>query len=324
MTEPSDHVNRLLDEAAATLAGLDPDASEELKAPLKDESFATLAADADDLVYDHGPEELLQSLSLEGDEPVRSIPAAIVTGDQARVEDFRALLSLSSLSAVSGDVAHADEDALTETVRRLHDSLQGRFEAGDSVAAEADDGEVETEAETGDEAGETEAETGDEDADALDEIDDEGAESQRDGTGDTEDADGGEQLRAAARSALEATREEFEAIRESIGGYGEGETATAGAETDEKDDGADEGGAGDGETDEGEADDGEGDDDTDELLDDVVGSLGDSDASGGGSSGLTGESDVGSSGGPTRLSTVPSRRPDMNAVRRHSTMPERD
>ena len=252
MSELTDRLDQLLDDAAETVAAIDESEDETAAALLHTDDFGELARDAADALADHEPDDLLEALAF--DDTPRSIPLAIVSGNRDRVRDLRALVSLAKLSGVSGDEPPTDEGALEETATHLHESLSDRSEVDETAQPEP-----ETDAEPDS--------TGDADE-----------------THSTDDWSGGEVIREAAESALEGVRTDVQELASEIG-----------PDDDEAND--------DGDRDESEeaSDDG--------LLDDADGPFGDG--------------DDGSSDRATRVSTMPSRRPDMDAVRRQSTMRDR-
>ncbi|WP_254767434.1 hypothetical protein [Salinilacihabitans rarus] len=275
---PDERASEILDDAAATVADLPPEADPEgLRDELDDadeDALRDFAAAAREVVEESEPADVLAAVGLselpDGSEP-SSLPEAIAAGDPGKVADLRSLLILSKLAG-----EWRDDEAVGQRLSELRETLGER--AGPSAP---DEGEADAE---GDEA---EAER------AADERDAEG--------GDLEST-----LQSAMDDALGGFGDEVAAVRERLEGMrsDEGEGATA---DDGSADGVEAGAeaADEAPTAKAEAE-------TAEEGEGLLGGLGDSSGQ--------------SSGVATMHSTVapsPSKRADMRAVRRFSTMPKR-
>ncbi|WP_312912188.1 hypothetical protein [Natronosalvus caseinilyticus] len=293
-----------------------------------------------------------------------SLPEAIANGDPGQVATLRALQRLASLADPESDSDTdtnsdlADADSLEETVLDLYGLLEksGAVETGDEEASEADTDASADAEEPGEEGGEAAVDETDEDESDEDEMDKEKGEDEIDDEGeadqkDEDETDESEESTSESDSEpAEATDETdsdetdeadetdgdgdledsiSSALKDAVGGFGdEVESLKAGleaaglgddeeADAEDEADPVDEEANGD-ETDEEDGDEGDGADD-DEDEDDGLLSTGDD-------GGPFGDSSSGRRRG-TMYSTVarsPSKRADMKATTRHSTMPKRN
>lgn len=259
-----------------------------------DDDLLELAEEAADILEETDPRTLLEAVGLgtleDGTEP-ETVPEAITKGQPDRVEELRRLVRLAKLA----DRSEGGE---------LGDVIDGLREAtGDEDDADSEADEEDAEADGDEDPEDEESTDGDEDGD---------------GTADEESTDAADELEERLRDAVGSSFEEFGADLESV----RDQLAAAAGADDGSDGGDEEDGpldsAGDlldsedGDGDEGEDDDDEGDDGGDEEDDD---------------DGLLGSDDGLGSSDSSRYSTMappPNKRADMNAVKRHSTMPKRN
>ncbi|NKE35918.1 hypothetical protein GWG54_08805 [Natronococcus sp. JC468] len=270
-----------------------------------DDDLLELAEEAADILEETDPRTLLEAVGLgtleDGTEP-ETVPEAITKGQPDRVEELRRLVRLAKLA----DRSEGGE---------LGDVIDGLREAtGDEDDADSEADEEDAEAD-GDEGSEDEESTdGDENADET--ADEESTDNDEDGDGapDGESTDAADELEERLRDAVGSSFEEFGADLESVRDQ---LAAAAGA-----DDGSDEGDEEDGlldsagdllDSEDGDGDEGDDDEEDDDDDDDDDGLLGSDDGLG--------------SSDSSRYSTMappPNKRADMNAVKRHSTMPKRN
>lgn len=276
----------VLEETASALESIDP-TTEDLEAAMTEAGLFERASEATALLEDDPP-AVLESLGLDelpdGSEP-ETIPAAIANGDEARVADLQALLTLASL-AREDEADRADLDA---TLEKLTDAVS----QGERSEETTDEGAGASADSEDDERGEGPLESV---ASAAEEL--------IDSAGDAPVED---RLEAAVGSAIDgldeevrSVRDRLEALREDEGGGGGGERAAGGDE--ERDQGAD-----------GEGDRGvEGERETDDVDEGDDGSP------------LGGRSSTGRQGTMySTVASSPADRPDMRHSTRHSTMPDR-
>jgi hypothetical protein len=305
MTDPpDDRVADVLDAASTESGTLLTSAEDSDDAG---ENLLDAADEAADLVESMEPPELLEAVGLgsldDGSEP-ETVSEAITESDPDRVDDLRRLLRLAELS----DQSDADE---------LEDATGGIREAIERTRTEDD--ETMTEDEESDHADESDDDAEEEQASTDDEKTDD---EETDGEGESSDL--GNRLREAMSSSFEEFGDDLGALEERLEEAASGDEDEDGGEGEEGD-ADDDGLLGIGDDEEGdedeasedEADDeeddenNEGDEDDDGLL-----GIGDGDDGGG-----LGSSD---SSRHSTMAPPPSERADMNAVKRHSTMPKKN
>ncbi|WP_394743283.1 hypothetical protein [Natronococcus roseus] len=280
-----DRITEILDEASTESGAL---AVPDEDGDGADDDLLELSEEAADLLESTDPRELLEAVGLgtleDGTEP-ETVPEAITKGEPDRVEELRRLVRLAKL----GD---REEEGELETAI---DGLREATEEGDGDEDEADE---QSDTEDGDDDGaEGESEEGDEE----EVTDDEEAADDGSATDELE-----ERLRDAVGSSVEEFDADLESVREQLAA-----AADDGSDEDDEDDEDDlldsAGDLLDSEEDDDEDDEDDEDEDDDGLLGSDDGGLGSSESS--------------------RHSTMappPNERADMNAVKRHSTMPKRN
>lgn len=161
----TDHVRRLLSDAASVLDAARPSPGEAVRVDeLDPRALRELGEEAADVLEATDPETLLDALGLGGADGPGSVPEAILTGDADHVAELRALLALSRLAPGEGTAIDSPfEDDDRETLRTLGDLLTEQ--AGDD-SNDRPEGTTEEPA-SGDTARETLAETSDEITSAL-------------------------------------------------------------------------------------------------------------------------------------------------------------
>lgn len=263
-----------------------------------DHDLADHAEDAREVLETNDPKAVLEAVGLaelpDGSEP-SSIPEAIARGSEERVRELHALVTLASLAEWGED---EDADELEAVLSDLRETLaEGEPEVG---GEEEPDGDGPSEGETpGDETDDEATDKGTPDAARGDETEEKapdstGEEATDEDTGNDESGSGLEDvLKTAAGTTVEEFSDDLETLRGRLESLtGDDEDAEEAEETE----------------DEVEQEEEKIDDEADEDLFDF-GDGPDGDERGGRS---------------TRHSTMPSsRRADMRAVRRHSTMPKR-
>ncbi|AGB36940.1 hypothetical protein [Natronococcus occultus] len=314
-----DRITEILDDASTESGALAvPDEDDGA-----DDDLLELAEEAADILEETDPKELLEAVGLgtleDGTEP-ETVPEAITEGKPEHVEELQRLVRLAKLADRS------EEDELGDVIAGLREATG---EDGDA------DSEADDEEETDDEDAESEGDADDEDAES--ETDDD-ADRDDDEAADEESADASDELEDRLRDAVGSSFEEFGADLESVRDQLE---AAAGS-----DDGSDEA-----EEEEGllEAADDllDSEDEDDELLeaaDDLLDSEAEDDElldsddedeeeadndedEDDEDDGLLGSDEGLGSSESSRHSTMappPNERADMNAVKRHSTMPKRN
>ncbi|MFC7231355.1 hypothetical protein ACFQMM_07955 [Saliphagus sp. GCM10025308] len=343
-------------------ADLEGGAQDSLPEPISSTDLPSLAEEAHELVEEGDVQSLLERVGLDtlpdGSTP-SSLPEAIANGDPGQVATLRALQRLASLADPDSDSDPDLDDAnsLEETVLDLYGLLTKSVavETGDDEASEADTDASEDAEEPDEEGGEAAGDETDEDESDEDEVDEEKGEDEMDEEGEADQKDedetdeseestsesDSEPVEATDETDSDETEEADEtdddgdledsissALKDAVGGFGdEVESLKAGLEAaglgdDEEADAEDEADPEDEEangddTDEEDGD--EGDEAEEDKEDDGLLSTGDDGGPFGGSS-------SGRRRG-TMYSTVarsPSKRADMNATTRHSTMPKRN
>ncbi|GAB7017846.1 hypothetical protein [Halostagnicola bangensis] len=273
------------------------------------------AADAREIIETNDPEAVLEAVGLaelpDGSEPA-SIPEAIAKAPEDELRKLHALVTLATVadlleeSGADSDSDEGEDDWRATLEENLHDLRQ-------TLQAGGDDSQRDTESapDSDDESG-TEVDSEDGSDDEVDSNGESaggvGSDGESDGEADSSDETDSEDesmlgstLESVAGTDVEGFSDELESLQDRLEGLRGGETDSS---TDKDD--------GDREVDDGEAEREEADQQEDE--DGLLGG------------GLVGDSDEDSSPGrSTRHSTMPSSgRPDMNAVARLSTMPDRN
>lgn len=284
-----ERVDELLAEAdAASGAALshDSDGDDSSAEPSLDET----AQEASDLVESSDPQDLLAAVGLDtlpdGSEP-DTLPEAIARGDPERVDDLKRLLNLAKLAD------RTDDGELDDAVGGLRESIETKAEDGTPASADGSAGDDRSTAESSGE------ETGPE-------SDDE-AEAEETETGDLED-----RLRSALSDRFDRFGDDVSSLQERLEAAAADATGHDSSEEAAAEDEADEDTAAVDETDEESA--GADDPEADETADDD-GLLGT------GKDLRSGPSD---SSRHSTMAPPPSERADMRAVRRHSTMPDKN
>ncbi|UTF55159.1 hypothetical protein [Natronosalvus rutilus] len=338
-------------------ADLEGGAQDGLPEPISSTDLPSLAEEAHELVEEGDVQSLLERVGLDtlpdGSAP-SSLPEAIANGDPGQVATLRALQRLASLADPDpdSDPDLDDADSLEETVLDLYGLLTKSVavETGDEEASEADTEASDDADEPDEEEGEAAGDETDEDESGEDEMDEEGEADQKDedetdeseestSESDSEPAEATDETDSDETDEADETDGDSDledsissALKDAVGGFGdEVESLKAGLEAaglgdDKEADAEDEADTEDEEANGDDTDEENGDErdeaddaEEDEDEDDSLLSTGDDGGPFGGSSSRRRRG--------TMYSTVarsPSKRADMKATTRHSTMPKRN
>ncbi|MFP9192081.1 hypothetical protein [Natronosalvus vescus] len=298
----------------------DADSEEVLPEPLASSDLPALAQSAHDLLEERDVDRLLEEIGFDDvdEDAPESIPAAILAGDPGDVSTLRGVQRLARLAEIQDEDGAAE--SVEETIAELRTILARRRDEDGGDASEASQNEpvdeAEDQAEAEDES-EDESDT-DADADKSDEAADESdgtddgtaADDESEGTddepSDSEDGGIGSSITDTLGESVSGFRDEIEAVQNGLEAIGADDDSGKADDDGSSDDGV-EGDTGDGEGVEGDTEDEAEESDSDE--DDGL---------------LSGSGDSRRRG--TMYSTValsPSKRTDMKAVKRHSTVPDR-
>ncbi|MFP8956375.1 hypothetical protein ACLI4Y_06575 [Natrialbaceae archaeon A-CW3] len=284
----------------------DAASDETLPEPLESSDLPALAQSAHELLEERDVEQLLEEIGFEGvdEDAPASIPEAILAGDPSDVATLRGLQRLARLAEIQDEGEDTSTGSIEEAVAELRTVLARRLdEVGDESsqdeAEDRDGAEGESESDT--------TEDLDEEVDESEAADDESEKTGDDGIGSS--------ITDALEESVSEFSDEIEAVQSGLEAVGadddSGEGDDDGANDAESDDSTE--GDGDVESDDDIEDDADPDDVPDESdTDEDDGLLGGS-----------GQSQRRRGRMHSTVARSPSKRPDMKAVKRHSTVPDR-